>query len=626
MYPYIALLWDATMMHSAAAAQELLAALRELAPDYRPVLSEPGCTVLHDPPPGCAEGVYHLRDSAGVILGRIFPAEGWHLGWSWTPSAFEATEIIRTQGQWLKERVWGNYIAFLRDRRRDETRVIRDCSGGIPCYRLRQSHFDMFFSDPMILRTLRIRPALNWNYVLAFLCSSQMQVRDTALEGVTELLAGDGFRKPTAGDGTYYCAWDPLDVIKQPLVGCFGDAVGSVRAAACYCIGAWASVYESIIHNLSGGLDSAVVLACLAKSPSAPVVTCVNRFGIKPAEDERAFARLAASMGGFSLIEIPIFDDSQVIDDALTHLPLTSKPTVSGTLGVLEASLLDTLSDRICANSIWTGQGGDHLFLQTPLPFGPVDYAALRGFGPGLLRSLRDAVHLSGLNYWETARLLWRKDSELVTRAFGAAAAGSQPFVVSEARSHILANRLSHPWIDNATSLPPGQRLQIAALSEVLNRHRPLPGLERTYKHHPLLSQPLVELCLRIPSYLHLHGGIDRAVERAAFADLIPERIATRRQKGQSTFSILEIIHRSSEYVRNLLLDGVLAREGILDRVALDPLLTGQRPVESSTCFPLVSCIAAELWIRTWINHGQQASCPHSSAPGHSRTPIPLDN
>src|SRR3546814_15687375 len=51
----------------------------------------------------------------------------------------------------------------------------------------------------------------------------------------------------------------------------------------------------------------------------------------------------------------------------------------------------------------------------------------------------------------------------------------------------------------------------------------------------PLLSQPIVELCLSIPTWQWVRGGRDRAVARAAVADLLPALIAQRRTKGGQT-------------------------------------------------------------------------------------------
>lgn len=612
MFPFIAVIWDPIEPNADGLARQILDAIGRALPDYLPVMAEPGFQVLRGVSADCAMRVYPLPDGCGVVLGRLFPMgmDDWHLDWSWRPSSTDTMEIIRTQGSWLTRNLWGSYVAFLRDPASANAFVLRDCSGKLPCYRLRLSGIDLVFADPATLCILGLLPtSVNFDYLCAFLCSSQLQVRDTALSGVTELLAGDCFRRSSADAVAYHCAWNPVELVNYPRIDSFDSAVREVRSVTSRCVSAWASTYDSILHKLSGGLDSAVVLACLTRTACPPAIVCINRFGASAAEDERAFARRAAARAQVMLLEFPFFPDAAVIDEASTRSPLTAKPAIATVFGAFDVPLRNELVAKFGALSVWTGQGGDHLFMQVSLPMGPLDYASLRGFDLGLLRSVRDAADLSNQSYWRVASLLWKRNLDFVARGLGSLPSDKQPFVTSAARARISRERLIHPWVLRSESLPPGQRLQIALLSEVLNRHRPLPQPQLAYDHHPLLSQPLLELCLRIPSYVHLRGT-ERAVERAAFADLIPIEILARRQKGQSTFSALDTIHRSSGYLRELLLEGILAKEGLVDRGALEPYLSERRPLEVPAIFPLLSCIAAELWVRCWLNAAQRPLSP----------------
>lgn len=606
MYQFISLIWNSGNPTATAVAMQLVKTIRSTLPDYQNALAEDGCVVFHRPSATCPFRSYTLPQHAGVILGRVFPviSDDWSSAWSWSPSKSETAEMVLSSGKSLMRKVWGSYIAFLRNAKETKTFVIRDCSGRLPCYRLSHLEVDIFFADPSVLRVLGLLPdSLNWNYIYAFLCSCHLQIRDTAMQGVTELLAGDCFERISSEKHIYYSAWTPLDALERPLIHKFESAVQSVRDTTTYCVNAWSSTCNVILHYLSGGLDSSSVLTCLTRFRAPSTVICLNGYSDNAAEDERTYARLIASKLNVRLIEIPLFPDTQRIDESLTHMPLTAKPTISGTIGWLDISRLNSIIKKFDANSIWSGQGGDHLFMQTPIPFGPIDYAALRGIRPGLLTALQDAVHISKWNYWQVTRLLWKRDLSLPAAYFsGTISSRTHPFFTKEMCSRAILTDTLHPWIADTISLPMGQRYQIAALSQVLNRHRPLPGLNDAYEHHPLLSQPLVNLCLRIPSYLHHHGGIDRAVERAAFADLLPSDIFARRRKGQSQFSILEILHRSRRYVEGLLLDGVLVNERILDRRTLEPYLTGQRPNNDTTITPLLSAIAVESWIQSWRN------------------------
>lgn len=557
---------------------------------------------------------YLLPRDAGVILGRVFPTapDDWSIGWSWSPSPTDGAEIIRTRGQWLIREMWGTYVAFLLDHSNRSFFVIRDCSGRLPCYHMRHAAVDLFFSDPATLCALRLVPAsLDLDYICAYLYSSQLQIRDTALKGVTELLAGDCFQRSGTKSPVHYSAWSPGDVLGGPSVTQFRPAVRAVRRTTTYCVKAWASVFDGIMLSLSGGLDSSVVLACLTQCRRAQTVIAVTHYGLTgTAEDERVFARLAASQGSIPLLELPMCVDSQRIDESLTEQPLSAKPTQSSALGPANVSFIDDIAERSNVDCIWTGQGGDHLFMQTPLPLGPIDYIALEGLSFGLPRCIRDAVRVSKWNYWRVARLLWSKDFASLTPKLEKASPIDGPFITADAAARVSLEKIAHPWVLAAKSLSLGQRIQVAALSQVLNRHRPLPGSEHIIRHHPLLSQPLLELCLRIPSYVHLYGGMDRAVERAAFADILPKEIAARTQKGRSTFSVLEVIHRDSEYICDLLLDGFLVKNGILSRDSIEPYITGQRPTDATTVWPLLSSIAAEIWIRNWRNCLDKASRP----------------
>src|SRR3546814_16146244 len=48
----------------------------------------------------------------------------------------------------------------------------------------------------------------------------------------------------------------------------------------------------------------------------------------------------------------------------------------------------------------------------------------------------------------------------------------------------------------------------------------------------PLLSQPIVELCLSIPTWMWISGGLNRAVARKAFEGRLPAIITRRTHKG----------------------------------------------------------------------------------------------
>jgi asparagine synthase (glutamine-hydrolysing) len=599
----LAFIWDPADGAATAASRRLVSDAKCPGSIWKTLFCEPGLTVLERPPFTGSTDAQLLPKGAGVVLGRVFPKnlESWKRGWTWDVTENEVEAIIQTKGRSMIEKIWGGYIAFLYDSSRRSVYVIRDCSGKVPCYRTQHFGVDIVFSDLDDVRALNLPTfTINLRYVTAFLCASQLQIRDCGLNEVAELLAGDCF-KVESGQRSQLSLWNPVRAFNLPPIDDFDVATADIRFTFQRCVDAWASAFGRICVSLSGGLDSAVVLGCLRRTRDAGSLVCVNRYGPGEGEDERVFARAAATAAGVELQDFPFFPNNASFSASLYGSALTPKPTIPWAFANLDMDYHDSLARDTSIDSIWTGQGGDHLFLQTRSPLGARDYLELNGFNRGLLQAVMDTHRLSGEPYLATIRTLTSK-TRACSGGLNALNGSKSVFLCTDAQSGIAHEYLTNPWMEGTEHLSPGRRFQVAALTEVLNRHRPLPGFHSAYEHHPMLSQPLVELCLRIPSYVHLRAGVTRAVEKAAFDQVVPTEILARERKGQSTMSALECLHRSEGFIRELLLDGILVHEKILDRRTMEPLLNHKRPMRLTDTFPLVSCVAAELWVRTWAN------------------------
>jgi asparagine synthase (glutamine-hydrolysing) len=215
-------------------------------------------------------------------------------------------------------------------------------------------------------------------------------------------------------------------------------------------------------------------------------------------------------------------------------------------------------------------------------------------------KHVRDAARLSRCSYWgvlqKSIRLglfgcNWQPEDEYHREA---------AFLNPEILPTNIIEYVWQPWLENTSDLPPGKRWQISLLACLIHRHRPIPGLQYADQHHPLFSQPLFELCLQIPIYTLLRGGIDRALERAAFRDCVPESIIRRQNKGTVAAAFMSKIRESLPFIRDLLLDGVLVQERIIERSSLEPYLAANRPMNHLVLWPFLSCIAAEVWARKW--------------------------
>src|SRR5262249_131004 len=153
-----------------------------------------------------------------------------------------------------------------------------DCSGWIPCFRTRESGIEIFFADPTDLAPLGLPPfSFDLGYLGASVYHPTLRIRDCGLAGVMEVLAGD--RGEVGCQGTRgTCAWNRAGIALRQRLDDAAEARDALRRTTQHCISAWAAVYRRVVLRLSGGLDSSIVLGCLAKTLHSPQIYCLNQF------------------------------------------------------------------------------------------------------------------------------------------------------------------------------------------------------------------------------------------------------------------------------------------------------------------------------------------------------------
>jgi asparagine synthase (glutamine-hydrolysing) len=602
MHPYVAFVRNAQNLQANATAQRQINKFRQAHREWTLLDEGQGVALLHPPLPGRLAAAIVLPAGSGAIFGTVFPKNLDVSPRGWDPVIDEQSteEIVRTRGRRLMQEFWGGYVAFLANRDGTVHHVLRDCSGKLPCYAITQGDITIIAANIEDLSYLDLPPfSVNVRYLAGFIYNAELAQRECALNEVNEILAGECLELKNAR-GIQFALWDPRSICEQNVVEDFGDAARQVRTVTQACVDFWASKYDRIVHQLSGGLDSSVILGCLKGSAYRPKVTCVHLESSAAGESETAFAKLAADAAGIELLIQPGYSQDSRYDERIFRLPRAPKPSVAHLGIAIETELRNLIPSQTRAEAIWDGQGGDHLFFQVRSAFGAVDYAFRHGITGDFSKHLRDAVRLSGSSYWGVLHKSIR---------LGLFRSGWQPedeyhregtFLNPDALPANIVDYIWQPWSQDTADLPPGKRWQISLLASLIHRHRPVPGLQYADQHHPLFSQPLLELCLRIPIYTLLRGGIDRALERAAFRDCVPQSIVRRENKGSVATAFMSKVRESLPFIRDLLLDGFLVQERIIERSSLEPYLAANRPMNPRILWPFLSCIAAEVWARKW--------------------------
>jgi asparagine synthase (glutamine-hydrolysing) len=588
--------------HANARAQELIHRFKSFHTDWILLDEDNGLSIFHSPPAGRLVEAVVLPSRMGAILGTLFPRdlELSPRGWRSVIDEDCAAEIVRSHGRHLMDRFWGGYVALLANKDGTVHHVLRDCSGKMSCYLITHGTVTVMTANIEDLCCLQLPQfSLNSRYIAGFIYNAELAQRECALNDVKELLAGECLElKPS--QSRQFALWDPRAICKRGFVEDFDEAAHQVRMVTQACVDFWASKYDRILHQLSGGLDSSAILGCLSASAYRPMMTCLHLESGGTGESESAFATLAADAAGVELVVQPGYSQHSRYDERIFRLPKSAKPSVAHLGIAIEADLRNAIALETHAEAIWDGQGGDHIFFQSRSAFGAVDYAFLRGIRGDFSRHVRDSARLSRSSYWGVLHKSiqsglfhfdWHPEDEYGRDA---------TFLNRELMPANIIDYVWQPWGENTEDLPPGKRLQIGLLANLIHRHRAVPGLQSADEHHPLFSQPLFELCLQIPIYTLLRGGIDRALERAAFRDCVPEAIIRRDNKGSIAAAFMNKVRESMPFIRDLILGGVLVRERILERSALEPYLSHNRPLNPRILWPFLSCMAAEVWARKW--------------------------
>jgi asparagine synthase (glutamine-hydrolysing) len=539
-----------------------------------------------------AEGGTPFLSSPDILLvGQIFSAEG-DLLTSLEP-ILDGSSPPRIAVSAL-EAHWGNFALF--DASAAHASVYRDPSGSIAVYQCRAGGEDIFVSDAYFAAKLGFlrNPCPDMKFAVHWLQFPFLRTRRTGFENVTEIIPGVRCTARQAGEWDEVGAWRPArflargDAILDPV-----EAERRLRETALATIPRQISARKPLLQ-LSGGLDSSIIAACLATAGIE--FTAVN-FATRSADgDERSYARDVARRFGIQLDEI-IENDSPSLE---TGPPAAFRPATNPLLRPLQAAIAAE-SNALDSDLVIDGGGGDNLFCTVASAAPILDALWWTGPRPALV-SASDIARLAGCTWWRLAsatarralkpRPGWKED-----RSFLRPGA-------------LLDRQEPHPWLQELPCALPGKREHVEALVHI--QHFLDRGVATSVGVlHPLIAQPLLELCLRIPSWLWVRGGRDRAVARNAFRDLLPQSVLGRRSKGSLEGLLHRAFARLAADMRDLLMSGELRRSNILDVRSLEGTFRDADLGCDDLLLRITELVALEQWLQSLRAPGQ----PRASGP-----------
>jgi len=429
------------------------------------------------------------------------------------------------------------------------------------------------------------RKDIDWEFIGQCLIYPQQVTQSTALTGIRELLPGNLLRLCGAGIATEQ-VWSPWDFVSADRrEDSAEEAAAKVRESVLTATRAWAEIDRSVLLELSGGLDSSILAACLRHTAAS--VSCCTLVTPVPGADERQYASLVTDDLG---VELHV----EELDFDLARFDAPPPPwSVAPRVNILQHALNETMS-RVGrlegVNSHFSGGGGDTIFCYLGNAAPAADAFRERGVAAGV-NAVRDLSHLHQCTLWRAARLTLNK---LFHRPKG----------LYEADFTLLSPEVSalppswHPWFEAPPGALPGDRRRIQLLAGTqLYRHAMSRGARDL--RMPLLAQPVVETCLTVPTWMWIAGGRNRSVARAAVADILPSEVLNRRSKGDFSQYLGAVWRRNKDQMRDYLLDGELQARGLLAPPdTLRDFFQSHLTTRDESFFRIFDLCTIETWVR----------------------------
>lgn len=520
---------------------------------------------------GCLIGVLFRKNGGGRVTDQL------HLR---ALSACDAATRLTSE-------FWGAYVAVIEGPGHGVS-LMCDPSGLLPAYRCVTPTHTVVTTDPRLLQQVtQAGPLVDTGALARFLVYPEHRGRQTCLTGVDELIPGTLYA--AGGDcDDEVSIWSAESHLPERPFPSFDAAASELRARSTGVIRAWADVFGDVAVAASGGVDSSLICAALAAGGSS--FGCATLATADPSGDERDYVALMAEWLG-------------VRWTARTYDPARFDPKVCASLGLARPSrrsfvttidaLLAECAAELDAAIVLDGNGGDNMFcfLHSAAPV--VDRIRVEGLGLGALRTFLAMCRVTGADIPRMLRASLRRSYRGAPRA----RPGDERLLAAEVAAAVRSGQ-PMPWQNWDAGRHQGKHDHLALILRTRNRINGLGIGPKRFS--PLMSQPILEFCLGVPTWLWFEGGVNRAIARAAFAAQLPPALLSRTSKSGPDSFIRRAFDCHRAAIRDLLLGGVLESSGLLDRPSLEEALCTDIAYSGSIVYRLLDLAEAENWARSW--------------------------
>ncbi len=542
------------------------------------------------------------------------------------------TEVIvhlyEEEGTNFFKRLRGMFGLALWDAKRERLVLGRDRIGEKPLYVLRESGRLLFASElKSILRVEGVPRRMNFAALQEYLALGYVPAPLTLLEGIEKVLPGH-YLVVENGRITDQEYWDvPLGQTEQRSEA---EWIEIVRQKLLETVQSQLVSDVPLGAFLSGGIDSSMIVAAMARLTGRPVKTySIGYEGEHSYYNELPYANLVAKAFGTDHHEIIVRPEvSDLLPKLIWHL---DEPIADS--ACLTTYLVSKLA-RESVTVILSGVGGDELFggyrrylgdsvhrwyrylpravRQTMLPAifkrVPQDRAtAWKDYARYGAAFVKTAELEPADRYMSYVTLLSRNIQRELLRVAerdnsnDLAAAALQSYFARCAGSDSLARIM---YVDLKTSLPDDllaltDRMSMAASVEC---------------RAPLVDYELVELASRIPSDLKVHGLTMKYLLKKAVTPWVPREVIERKKRGFGAPVGSWLRSDLQPLIRDLLSEEQVRQRGLFHWPAVENILRAHHEQSADYTNQVFALIALETWCRIYLDGQDWKSAPPTVA------------
>jgi len=540
-----------------------------------------------------SDPIISLPENHGFFVGKLFDNQ------NFLPAAFTITDAhtITHNPKMVMKQWWGRYAGALYNTTTQRCTLVRDPQGLSTLFYIIIGGGVIFSTDLALLHdTLEKTPSLNQSYFAEYISGTNYSSPLTPFNGILELLPGMGLHIQPNGSCSLEQLWNVAE--------CGGSFIADTDSfehtllnTMRSCLKAWVGESAGVCLELSGGADSSGLMILLRDIlPEHKNIIGINYIDSKtPSSNEIVHAQEVADMCNAQLHFIDWQDASLL--DPLPHAWRPNKPTTFLMFNKTGQQLHDFALQHGCSE-IMNGQGGDHVFL-APQPIDSLaDYWLDKGLR-GITKPLAELSNTNRMPWWmlvrDTTKNIFKHytthDDKLLNNESGIYF--DPAFMHNKKEEDFYLQK-------SIAQFYPAKKTHVKSLFHGVafaDRDQRIAGRTIT---HPLLSQPIVELGLRIPTYQSFNNGFDRIFFRNSVSRIKKPHALWRTIKGDTNSSMAKSFAANAGHVQDMILDGYFGTSGIINKQWFCKEMAKIRHGHIDNLWPVIRFLTAQRWLDQW--------------------------